>query len=66
MTDKIFHGKSQLNNTSNLLSSDLQLYSREIVWVYWAKAVGIFLVLWGHNFPPHVILSWIFSFHMPL
>lgn len=37
-----------------------------IAWIYWVKAGGIFLVLWGHEFTPHSIRSWIYSFHMPL
>ena len=58
--------KSQLNSKTNLVFPGLQTNRTEIIWIYWAKTIGIFLVLWGHNFPPHVILSWIFSFHMPL
>ena len=52
--------------TENLTSTELQTMNKEIVWVYWAKAIGIFLVLWGHEIIPHILLSWIFSFHMPL
>ena len=66
MSNKILQDKMPLNHTLNPLAPDLRLHSDEVVWIYWLKALGIFLVLWGHNFPPRVILSWIFSFHMPL
>jgi fucose 4-O-acetylase-like acetyltransferase len=66
MSNKILQDKLPLNHTLNPLASELRAQSDEIVWIYWVKAIGIFLVLWGHEFLPHVMLSWIYSFHIPL
>lgn len=37
-----------------------------IIWADWTKAIGIFLVLWGHLALPQIMKEWIYSFHMPL
>jgi len=66
MFNKMLQDKSPLNHTINPVAPEIRVHSDEIVWIYWAKAIGIFLVLWGHEFTPHFIRSWIYSFHMPL
>ena len=38
-------------------------------WIDWAKAIGIFLVVWGHiplNNESSMVTAFIYSFHMPL
>lgn len=36
-----------------------------IIWIDWLKVFGIFLIIWGHMFPP-MITDFIYSFSVPL
>ena len=43
-----------------------QLYKKRIEWIDYAKAIAIILVGIGHYSCPRNLLTWIYTFHMPL